>query len=188
VIEAHLAISGIPVIIADTAGIRDGADSIEKEGIRRSLIKSKEADLKLLVLDVFNLNDPKIIDLIDQNTLILINKIDIGSVVIPEIIQAYQPISISLKENINLKQFLSALEQKVQELASPGQTPLITRARYRQALSEAMDNLKQFSLQKNVELAAEDLRLALRAVGKITGKVAIDDILDIIFSGFCIGK
>jgi tRNA modification GTPase len=83
---------------------------------------------------------------------------------------------------------LKELEDKVRNLACQNGSAPITRARYRHSLETIVENLLEFSLHKNIEFAAEDLRLAIREIGKITGKVEVDDILDIIFSGFCIGK
>jgi tRNA modification GTPase len=185
VVETHLEIAGIPVIIADTAGIRETNNEIEIEGIKRAIKKAENADLKILILDATDLrNWPKI----DDQTLLVINKIDKAENAIPDFLARFDPIQISIKENINLDKLITTLEHQVKELASPGSSPLITRARYREALNEMLENLSYFSLTKNIELAAEDLRLAIRAIGKITGKVDVDEILDKIFAGFCIGK
>lgn len=185
VVETHLEIAGIPVIIADTAGIRETDNEIEIEGIKRAVKKAENADLKILILDATDLrNWAKI----DDQTLLVINKTDKSSNEIPDFLKKFNPLLISIKENINLDQLIISLENRVKELASPGSTPLITRARYREALSEVLENLSYFSLTKNIELAAEDLRLAVRSIGKITGKVDVEEILDKIFAGFCIGK
>lgn len=186
VVDAHLNISGIAVIISDTAGIRKTEDKIEKEGVKRALKKAKLADLKIIMTDVNNLENFDD-NLVDDNTIIVINKIDLKNVA-PEKIKNLQPILISLKEKVNLDNLISELEKRVKSLTQTGSTPPITRARYRQNLLEVVSNLENFSLHKNIEFAAEDLRLAIRAIGKITGKVEVDDILEVIFSGFCIGK
>ena len=189
IVETHLEIAGIAVVIADTAGLRETEDLIEKEGVKRALKKADLADLKILVLDVNDLKDfNKNIDISLNDSLVVINKVDLKEVTIPDNIKKYNPILISIKNKINLEELLRILEEKVKNLTLPGNSALITRQRYRYALKEALDNLSVFSLQKNIELAAEDLRLAVRAIGKITGKVEVDDILDVIFSGFCIGK
>ncbi|MFT6077055.1 MAG: tRNA modification GTPase [Myxococcota bacterium] len=190
IIDVHLNIAGVAVIISDTAGIRDTEDEIEREGVKRALKKAELADLKIFVsdmnsLDGFNNN------LIDSNTILVINKIDLTKVDFAKIKGIkinHQPILISLKEKTNLDTLIEELENKVKVLAGSSSTPLITRARYRQSLENIVENLEQFSLKKNIEFAGEDLRLAIREIGKITGRVEVDDILDVIFSGFCIGK
>ncbi len=181
VVNVHLNIAGIAVIISDTAGIRETEDTIEKEGVKRALQKAADADLKILLVDA---NSPEIDnDLLDDKTLLVANKIDLNSD-----LKLKDAILISIKQKINLEELLKKLEERVKKLACPNSSPPITRARYRQSLNIVVDNLSQFSLRKNIEFAAEDLRLAVREIGKITGKVEVDDILDVIFSGFCIGK
>ncbi|MCE3255876.1 MAG: trmE [Rickettsiaceae bacterium] len=188
VIDVHLDIGGVAVIISDTAGIRETQDLIEKEGVKRALQKAKAADLKIVVTDVENQqNFLEELGELDENTIIAVNKIDLKKSV-PEKINGFQPILISVKNKIGLEILLGEIEKKVQTLAFQNSSPPITRARYRQALNNIIDNLSQFCLQKNIEFAAEDLRLAIREIGKINGKVEVDDILDVIFAGFCIGK
>ena len=190
VIDVHLNISGVPVVISDTAGIRATEDLIEKEGVKIALQKAELADLKILIIDINNLENFSD-NLADENTIIVVNKIDLGEINFAQIKGIklhHQPIFISLKEKTNLEILLNELEKRVKNLASLGSSPLITRARYRQSLLEVINNLSQFSLSKNIEFAAEDLRLTIREIGKITGKVEVDDILDVIFTGFCIGK
>jgi tRNA modification GTPase len=183
IVEVHLEIAGVPIRISDTAGIRETTDKIEMEGIRRALKKAAEADLKIFLIDAKNpiLRE----DLIDQNTILVRNKIDLLS---SELDEFKDSISISLSENKNTSNLLKKLEEKVLELIPNHSSPLITQERYRVALKNSVANLENFSLAKNIELAAEDLRLAAREIGKITGKIDIENILDVIFSRFCIGK
>ncbi len=190
VIDVHLNIAGVPVIISDTAGIRKTEDLIEIEGVKRALQRAESADLKIVVLNANNLDELSD-NLIDESTILVINKIDLGNIdatKIKKFEKNYQPILISLKEKTNLENLIDELEKKVKSLVLSGDTPPITRERYRKSLIEIIDNLSEFSLGKNIEFAAEDLRLAIREIGKITGKVEVDDILDVIFAGFCIGK
>lgn len=194
VIETHLSIAGMAVKISDTAGIRDTDDAIEKEGIRRALKKAEDADLKIFILSAkepfLSQEDRK---LIDKNTIIVLNKIDLADENnIPEWICDLNPLTISLTEKINTDELFKKLEEKILQIL-PEQTnshdaALITQERYRVALKEAVCFMEEFSLNKNIELAAEDLRMAARQIGKITGKVDIENILDVIFSSFCIGK
>jgi tRNA modification GTPase len=183
VIEIHLSIAGFPVKIADTAGLRESEDKIEKEGIKRALKKAENADLKILVLDALN---PLIPDGLDLNdTIILLNKIDLNNAAAQDFTQT---VPVSLKEKINLDIFIKKLEEKILEIAPINDSPLITQERYRIALNACLVHLAHFSLDKNIELAAEDLRLAAFEIGKIVGKIDIENILDEIFSRFCIGK
>ncbi len=190
IVEVHLEIAGLKVIIADTAGIRETSDLVEKEGIKRSLKKANESDLKILVIDGNNFADFKQdnLKLLDNDSLIVINKADLKDIKIPLYLEKFKPIIVSITKKINLDQLIKELEKKVKKMALPSSNPLITRARYKESLELAINNLEEFSLTKDIELASEDLRMAIYDIGKITGRVDIDDILDVIFSGFCIGK
>jgi tRNA modification GTPase len=180
VVETHLSIAGVAVKISDTAGIHETEDKIEAEGIRRALKKASEADLKIFLIDAKN---PVLrADLIDENTIIVVNKIDLES------FNFDGAVEISLTNNVNTTQLLKKLAEKILELIPNQNSPLITQERYRSALRNSVGNLESFSLKKNIELAAEDLRMTAREIGKITGKVDIENILDVIFSRFCIGK
>ncbi len=183
VIEVHLSIAGVPVRISDTAGLHETSDPIEKEGIRRALQKAALADIKIFLIDATNpiLRE----DLIDENTIVVVNKIDLIST---DIKQNHGSVMLSLSKHANTSELLSKLEEKILTLVPSQYSPLITQERYRIALQECVKNLQDFSLQKNIELAAEDLRLAAREIGKIIGDVGIENILDVIFSRFCIGK
>jgi tRNA modification GTPase len=180
VVETHLSIAGVAVKISDTAGIHETEDKIEAEGIRRALKKASEADLKIFLIDAKN---PVLrADLIDENTIIVVNKIDLES------FNFDGAVEISLTNNVNTTQLLKKLAEKILELIPNQNSPLTTQERYRSALRNSVANLESFSLEKNIELAAEDLRMTAREIGKITGKVDIENILDVIFSRFCIGK
>jgi tRNA modification GTPase len=179
VVETHLEIAGVPVRIFDTAGLRETSDQIESEGIRRALKKASEADLKIFLADAQN---PILRgDLIDENTIVVMNKIDKKS-------PNSEFLEMSLTKNINTSGLLKRLEEKIVEMIPSHNTPLITQERYRVSLQNAVSNLENFNLQKNIELASEDLRMTAREIGKITGKIDIENILDVIFSRFCIGK
>ena len=182
VVETHLSIAGVPIKISDTAGLRETEDEIEKEGIRRALQKAAAADIKIFLVDAINpiLRE----DLIDENTIIVINKIDLK----PNLQLTTYDLQLSLTNNINTAELIKKLEEKILEIIPSLNSPLITQERYRVALRNAVENLQEFSLQKNIELAAEDLRMTAREIGKITGKVDTESILDAIFSRFCIGK
>ncbi len=180
VVETHLSIGGVALKISDTAGIRETNDQIEKEGIRRALQKAAEADIKIFLIDATN----QIIqqDLIDENTIVVVNKSDLVRDLKSEFLE------ISLAKKINTAALIKKIEEKILEIIPNQSSPLITSERYRIALGECVKNLQEFSLQKNIELAAEDLRMAAREIGKIIGDVGVENILDVIFSSFCIGK
>ena len=192
VIEIHLEIAGVAVKIADTAGIRESEDKIEQEGIRRAYKKAFEADIKMFVLDATH---PKISaaekKLIDENTIIVVNKIDLLKLEAPNKpleVNNKNLINLSIKKQQNTDLLIKKLEEKVLEILPQQSSPLITQERYRHFLSSALKALEDFSLDKNIELAAEDLRIASYAIAKITGRIDVDDILDVVFSKFCIGK
>ncbi|MBL6665038.1 MAG: tRNA uridine-5-carboxymethylaminomethyl(34) synthesis GTPase MnmE [Rickettsiales bacterium] len=184
IVEVHLEISGMQVKISDTAGIRETQDKIEKLGIDRAITKSKEADLKIYLIDASN---PIIQDeLIDKNTILIANKIDLTNN--GDFNDCNVEVNLSLKDKFNTNKLFEILSKKILELVPKQNQSLITSQRYRSALESALNNLNNFSLDKNIELAAEDLRLASVEIGKITGRVDVEKILDVIFSKFCIGK
>ncbi len=193
IIEINLSIAGVPVKIADTAGLRETSDQIEKEGIRRALKKAKDADLKIFVLDAMNpLIRKEDEELLDENTIVVLNKIDLDDGFHVDdshfVTGLMNHIKISLINKTNTENLIKKLEEKVLQIVPNNSSPLITQERYRVALKNSVANLENFSLNKNIELAAEDLRLTAREIGKITGKIDIENILDVIFSRFCIGK
>lgn len=186
IIEVHLDIAGYPVVLMDTAGLRVAGDEIEAEGINRAKIRAGEADIKIALFDGSQLPtmDKETSSLIDENTLVVISKSDLLSTLQTPNSTLY----ISTKTNDGIDQLLLELEQKVVEFFSGGETPFITRSRHRALLLEAELLLGMALQEKPLELACEELRRAALAIGKITGKIALDDILDVIFSQFCIGK
>ncbi len=200
VIEVQLDLAGYPVSVADTAGLRalpataDGHAAIESEGIRRALARAEAADIKLLVLDATaGEPDESVTALIDADTLIVLNKVDAAPHAQP--IVAGHAWRLSVRTGEGMAELLSALTRQVEKrLAGRDDTaPLITRARHRAALEDCAAALERAhrvaaSGVAAPELLAEDLRLAARALGRITGRVGVEDILDVIFREFCIGK
>lgn len=182
IIELQMEIGGYPVILADTAGLRETADEIESEGIRRALKRAEDADLKILMFEAGAEPDTKTLSVMDDDALIVVNKTDVAKNT------HKNAIDISLKKNQGLERLLEMLQEKIAQKFSISESPLITRARHREALEKALAALESFSLEKPIELAGEDLRYAATQIGRITGKIDVDDILDVIFSSFCIGK
>jgi tRNA modification GTPase len=190
IIEVHLDIAGYPVIIADTAGLRDvfsGAtdhDTIESEGISRALARAEQADLKVLVFDSGAEPDTQTLQLLDKNSIIVLNKADIGlgHALLPD------GIRVSAKTEKGLDSLLDVIARRLDTLIGRTHTPTLTRARHRTAIEQASAALTRSAQAALPELAAEDIRLAVRHLGGITGKVDVEDLLDLIFRDFCIGK
>ena len=192
VIETHLNIDGYPVIISDTAGIRDSKNEIEKKGIKLSLNRAKEADLKLVVVDAKNLDLTDVLKgLLDDNAILVINKSDLLENDIEPKIKKINHVLISIKENSNIEELILKIKNNLKNKFITGEDILITRERHRQHLQQCLDYLNNFNQKKEVEdfdKAAEDLRLATRHLGMIVGKVDVEEILGSIFNDFCIGK
>ena len=195
IIDTHLEIAGVPVIISDTAGIRLSADLIEQEGIKRALKKAQDADIKIYLVDTLNPIIQK--DLIDKNTILVFNKIDKisnNTIDFENIIANFgidkeiNFLTISITKNINFSQLFEALKEKIDLMIPSFNSPLITQERYRSSLQNCLNSLENFNLNKNIEICAENLRICINEIGKINGKIDIENILDLIFSKFCIGK
>ena len=192
VVETHLNIDGYPVIISDTAGIRDSKDEIEKKGIRLSLKKAENADLKLVVVDAKNVDLSDFFnDLLKNDAILVINKSDLLKEKLDSNISKFNHVLISLKDNLNIDKLILKIKDNLKNKFINQEDILITRERHRQHLLQCVDHLKNFT-EKNDEndfdKAAEDLRLATRHLGMIVGKVDVEEILGSIFNDFCIGK
>ena len=192
VVETHLNLDGYPVIISDTAGIRDSKDEIEKKGIKLSLKKAENADLKLVVVDAKNVDFSDFLtDIIKKNAILVVNKSDLLEGELDPKILEIDHVLISLKKNLNIDKLISKIKDKLKNKFISNEDILITRERHRQHLIQCVEHLENF-LDKNeikdFDKAAEDLRLATRHLGMIVGKVDVEEILGSIFNDFCIGK
>ena len=192
VIETHLNIDGYPVIISDTAGIRESKNEIEKKGIKLSLIRAEEADLKLVVVDAKNLEFTDVLkNLLDENAILVINKSDLLEGGLDPEIKKLNHVLISIKESLNIDELILKIKNNLKNKFITSDDILITRERHRQHLKQCLEYLKNFNKKNETEdfdKAAEDLRLATRHLGMIVGKVDVEEILGSIFSDFCIGK
>ena len=192
VIEAHLNIDGYPVIVSDTAGIRESKNEIEKKGIKLSLNRAENADLKLVVVDAKNPDFTAILNkLLDKNAILVINKSDLLDKEIDPKIKKTNHVLISIKNNINIEELILKIKNNLKKKFITSDDILITRERHRQHLEQCLNHLKNFNKKnedKDFDKAAEDLRLATRHLGMIVGKVDVEEILGSIFSDFCIGK
>lgn len=184
VIEVHLDLGGYPAILADTAGLRDTAQQIEAEGIRRAQARAQEADLKIALFDgTQETPDAATAALVDDKTVVALSKADLG-IVLP-----MDGFALSVRTGQGMEDFIKELTRRMAGLLGSGTgAPALTRQRHRSALEEAQEHLVRAQSAVLPELAAEDLRMALRALGRITGRVHVEELLDKIFRDFCIGK
>ncbi len=219
IIEGHLDIGGYPIILQDTAGIRSSNDLIELEGIKRAIESAKMADIKIIMLDAIKLsNSPSyfeemadIIDLIDDNSIMLVNKIDLLDKSLghchPVSVRDIDPrlrgndimedrllplnknyLKISIKEKIGLDILLKEIENIAHNIAGLTESPHITRQRQRTCIEKALEYLENFNIENDLVLATEDVRMAIRSLSNVTGKISVEEVLGEIFSNFCIGK
>lgn len=195
IVEVHLDLGGYPVVLADTAGLRETADRIESEGVRRALARAESADLKLLVIDAASWPTlpPATAALLDADTLLIANKTDAAPLPPGARYQGRPVLPLSVATGAGLDELLKSLSAEIAarygRQHGQGGNATLTRARHREALEHCHASLARFLANGgDAELAAEDLRLAARALGRITGSVGVEDILDIVFRDFCIGK
>jgi len=192
VIETYLDLEGIPVVISDTAGIRDANDEIESKGVKLAINRAEDADLIIILLE------PKMLDFkgffkgkMSEKSIIAINKSDLGTENLKSFNFEMTPHIISIKEDKNVDQLLEAIKSKLKNQFLKTDNVLITRSRHRLHLKECYKHLEDFLEKKDnkeFDLAAEDLRLSIRHLGTIVGKVDVEEILGSIFENFCIGK
>ncbi|MEM6810895.1 MAG: tRNA uridine-5-carboxymethylaminomethyl(34) synthesis GTPase MnmE [Pseudomonadota bacterium] len=200
IIEVHLNLGGYPVIIADTAGLRpeligkEGHDAIESEGIRRALEYAENADLKILMFDGSQDSlHQSTIDLIDKNSIVLINKTDINknnNALYKNLHKIHTDyFEISAQTGEGLSAMLEKLTGQISNMLNISrESATITRARYRSNLENTYENIQIALQQSQPELFSQELRFAINSLGRITGRIDAEDLLDIIFKDFCIGK
>ena len=192
VVETHLNLDGYPVIISDTAGIRDSKNEIEKKGIKLSLKKAEKADLKLVVVDAKSIDLSEFLnDLLKKDAILVINKSDLLKEKLGAEVSKFNHILISLKDNHNIDKLILKIKKNLETKFIANEDILITRERHRQHLLQCVEHLKNFSDKndkKDFDKGAEDLRLATRQLGMVVGKVDVEEILGSIFNDFCIGK
>lgn len=186
VVEVRLALAGVPVTLADTAGLREAADEIEQEGIRRAHRRAEEADLVLAVFAADVAPDAETLAWARPDAVVLANKVDLAPA--PGMIGGVTPLAVSARTGAGLDALRARLEAEATRLAGAGDAAALTRPRHRAALTEASAWLAEAEAAPLPELASEALRAALRAVGRLTGRVGVEEILDVVFRDFCIGK
>jgi tRNA modification GTPase len=185
-IEAQLDIGGYPFTLVDTAGLRASDDAIEQEGIARARLRAEQADVVLVVYDASHYPSRDIQSLPGQVVIEVANKIDL----LPDTVLEQWPdaLPVSATDDIGLDALRAKMVAAASTMLSPAEEGLITRARHRALLTEACDALAAAATHDDTVIMAEHLRHAAHALGQITGKIDIDEILDQVFSKFCIGK
>ncbi len=190
VIETYLNLDGYPVLLADTAGIRDTKNEVEKKGISLALGKSKEADLNIIVIDNSSKKiNKEIQNMISRDTIIFLNKSDVSDKQNHKF--NVDTVLASVKNNKNIDKLIDLIKAKLSKKFTSNNSALITRERHRVKLNDCLKEIDKFlkkDQNKDLELAAEDLRMATRHLGSIVGKVDVEEILGSIFKDFCIGK
>ena len=193
VIEVHLNIDGYPVVLSDTAGIRESKDEIEKKGIILALKKAENADLNIVVIEPKKAYFTGFLKglVSSKKTLVVVNKSDLGIKNMLEDFKQYNPIYISIKKEKNIDHLISIIRNKLNNNFLSNQNILITRERHRFHLEQCLTHLENFENkgdEQDFDKSAEDLRLAARELGVIVGKFDVEEILGSIFNDFCIGK
>ncbi len=189
IIEAHLDLGGYPVILADTAGLRLTEGRVEAEGIRRAHKLAGNADIKIILFDsALPTPDAETLKVVDDNSIVVLTKSDCIPQTPEKTVAGKKALWVSSTTGAGLEALLKALTEKVAALFETRDGPSLTRERHRRALEEVEEALKRCLDADLPELAAEDLRLALRSLGAVTGRVHVETLLDTIFKDFCIGK
>ena len=186
VVEVRLDLAGVPVTLADTAGLRESANEIEAEGVRRARRRAEEADLVIAVFAADRAPDAATLAWVRPGTLVLANKLDLAPA--PAAIGGVVPLGISARTGTGLDALRARLAEEAAARAGLAAEATLTRPRHRAALTEAAAWLAELDTAPLPELRAEALRAALRAIGRITGRVGVEAVLDAVFGEFCIGK
>ena len=192
VIETHLNLDGYPVVLSDTAGIRNSKNEIEKKGIKIALKRAEDADLTLVIVSAKNIDFADVLKrLLTKNAILVVNKSDLIKRKLNSKFKKYEHVLISIKKDLNLNKLISKIKSKLKNKFTTSEDILITRERHRQNLINCVQHLEKFQKKKSAldfDKAAEDLRLATRHLGMIVGKVDVEELLGSIFNDFCIGK
>ena len=186
IVEARLDLAGVPVTLSDTAGLREAGDEIEAEGIKRAERRAQEAQLVITVFAADEPPDSETLRWVGPEALVLVNKCDLAPA--PAAIADVPAMAVSAREGIGLGTLRERLAEAALGLTGAGQGNQLTRPRHRAALTEAVTLLAEAEGASLPELTAEALRAALFALGRLTGRVGVEEILDIVFRDFCIGK
>ncbi|NEV49794.1 tRNA uridine-5-carboxymethylaminomethyl(34) synthesis GTPase MnmE [Wolbachia pipientis] len=188
VLEAHIDIGGYPIILSDTAGIRESSDPIESEGISRAKKRSFEADLRIelfLFEQCYNIN----CNVVSSDTIYVLSKADDAINDRNILIGGVDFLPISILKGIGTNKLISLIQKKAEEkFGRDRDTPVITRQRHRSHMQKALKHLQHFNIDNPIELISEDLRLAAFELGAVIGIINVEEILSSVFSNFCVGK
>lgn len=191
IIEAYLNIDGYPVILADTAGIRATKNDVEKKGISLAINKSKISDINIIMIDNSSVKiDSKIKNMINKDSIVVLNKSDLNDTQNHNF-ELAETILLSVKKNKNIDELIKIIKKKLKKKFFSSKDVFISRERHRIKLNQCVKEIENFlekDQNKDIEIAAEDLRLATKHLGSIVGKVDVEEILGSIFKDFCIGK
>jgi tRNA modification GTPase len=190
IVEARAQFGGVQVSIADTAGIRSGAGEVEREGIRRANLAINSADIPILVFDASEYPElnVKALSLVRYPGFIVFNKIDKTSERQPSAIAGFPVRHVSCQTGEGIAELVESLNVQISGIMRHTEAPVLTRRRHREALVRCKNAIEHALEVRDTELVAEELRAASHALGRITGRVGVEDILDVIFAEFCIGK
>ena len=183
VVEVRLDLGGVPVTLADTAGLRDAVDEVEAEGVRRARRRAADADVLLLVFAADQAPDAETLGWLRPDAVVVVNKDDL-----PAVLGTPEGLRVSARTGAGLNGLRDRLQAEAVARAGGVGEALLTRPRHRAALQEAAGWLAELEVAVMPELRAEALRAALRGLGRITGHVGIEAVLDSVFAQFCIGK
>ena len=185
IIEVAMEIAGVPVILTDTAGLRaDSSDEIERMGMDRTENELRGADIVVWVTATDASADPP--DDIDLETLWIQNKSDLAV----DLSASRAPYHVSVKTGHGMAEFFSNLEKTVHSMAANGESATLIRSRHKHVMASCVENLARASTlsTEHLELMAESLRAAAHDLGRLTGRIDVEEVLDAIFRNFCIGK
>jgi len=191
VIEVHLDLDGYPVTLIDTAGVRDTHDPVEQEGVRRARDRARTSDLVLWMVDANDVAAP-VLDVKDDHAPVWIvrNKVDLVATEETGKETKTAQFGISASRGDGMPELVAALVSYVRDYFGSGEMALVSRVRHRTLLRETVEALDRAgeAAGQGEELMAEELRIAIHSLGRLTGRVDVEDILDVIFREFCIGK
>ncbi len=202
VVEVRLVLAGFPVWIADTAGLREAADAIEAEGVRRALARAEEADLRIGLVEVGHSEGQAdgLTGVLREGDLLVVSKVDLDTgppglsasfvAGLTTALTGGTTVAVSSKTGQGVAELEAFVTERVTQALGREEAPVLTRARHRRLVEEARAALLRAipALEAGPELAAEDVRVAADQIGRLTGRIDVEDLLGEIFSSFCIGK
>lgn len=188
VVEVAMVLGGFAVTLADTAGLRDTQDVVESEGVRRALTRADSADLVVGVLDASSIWNQEMTPVLEKSDIVVLGKSDLARrLTLPDSFVVHSEVSASTGHGVEA--LIGLLTEKVREQLGASEAPALTRARHRRKVGSALEALRRARGQLDfAELAGEDVRLAVRALEELTGRIDVEEVLGEIFSRFCIGK